>query len=242
MNRDDGAALVELVGVRFARHRRRVLDIERLVVERGRVLLLGGPNGSGKTTLLKLLAGLLVASSGVFRCLGATMTPRAAARFCRGRHVYLHQAPYLFDGTVEDNVSYGLKLRGRDPGQRRLEIRDALAWAGLEHLVDRPARQLSAGEQQRVALVRARILSPALLLLDEITANMDLDSRRRTYALVDDLRRRGSSVVFASHDPEPRTVLDADGLLLADGRLVTAPPATATVIPLARPASRPEVS
>jgi tungstate transport system ATP-binding protein len=238
MNRDDDAPLVELLGVRFERGRRRVLDIEHLALARGQVLLLGGANGSGKTTLLKLLAGLLVATGGVFRCLGATLAPRTAARFCRGRHVYLHQAPYLFDGTVEDNVAYGLKLRGRDPGQRRIEIRDALAWADLAHLVHRPARQLSAGEQQRVALVRARILSPALLLLDEITANMDRDSRRRTYALVDDLRRRGSSVVFASHDPEPRTALEATGLVLADGRLAATPPPSAAVIPLSRPDPR----
>ncbi|MCB1748079.1 MAG: ABC transporter ATP-binding protein [Gammaproteobacteria bacterium] len=240
MNQDASAPLVELAGVHLARGGRRVLDIDHLAVRRGQVLSLSGANGSGKTSLLKLMAGLLIADGGTLRCLGTSMRARAAARFCRGRHVYLHQVPYLFDGTVEDNVDYGLKLRGRDPAQRRVEIRDALAWAELDHLLDRPARQLSGGEQQRVALVRARILAPTLLLLDEITANMDRDSRRRTYAMVEDLRQCGSSVVFASHDAEALAALGDTALVLAAGRLGAARPAPAAIIRLAGRAARPD--
>ena len=155
-------------------------------------------NGSGKTTLLKVLAGLLAPQEARFKCLGVSMAGRTAARFCRGRHIYLHQTPFMFDGSVEENVSYGLRQRRRDGMQRRIEIRDALAWAQLEHLVHRRANELSVGEQQRVALTRARILAPSLLLLDEITANMDADSRKRTYEMIVDLRRAGSSIVFAS--------------------------------------------
>lgn len=228
----DGAPLIEVRGLEFRFARRRVLDVEALAVERGRIVLLAGDNGSGKTTLLKILAGLLVARRGAFRCLGASLGPRAAARFCRGRHVYLHQTPYLFDGTVADNVAYGLRLRGRDPAQRRVEIRDALAWARLDHLGHRHAATLSAGEQQRVALTRARILGPSLLLLDEITANMDGASRRRTYAMIADLRSAGASVVYATHDLEPIEASCDLRLELADGRLVAARERPAAVIPL----------
>lgn len=236
----NGDALIELDELILDREGRRVLDIAHLRIERGRAILLRGDNGSGKTTLLKTLAGLLVATSGRFRCLGSPLSPRAAARFCRGRHIYLHQTPYMFDGTVADNVAYGLGQRGRDRAQRQLEIRDALAWAELDHLIDRPALQLSTGEQQRVALVRARILAPPLLLLDEITANMDSASRQRTHAMLNDLERSESSVILATHDPAVAALAHAECLDLAAGRFVMPgrPAGSAAVIPLHRTAAR----
>lgn len=228
---------VEDLGVWLGR--RQVLDVTRLRIERGVIIMLSGDNGSGKTTLLKCLAGLLPVRRARFRCLGMDMNRRTAARFCRGRHIYLHQTPYMFDGTVEENVAYGLKQRGRDLAQRRVEIRDALEWAGLAHLVHRPAKTLSTGEKQRVALTRARILSPSLLLLDEITANMDADSRRRAYDLIADLRRGGSSVVFATHDHEPvESICDAH-YVLTEGTLSERRVSAASVIPLRRDGARP---
>lgn len=230
----DGTSILDIRALSVTLNGRRVLDIEHIPVRRGEVVMLAGDNGSGKTTLLKVMAGLLTADSAVFTCLGAQMAARPAARFCRGRHIYLHQTPYMFDGTVEDNVAYGLKLRGRAPADRRIEIRDALAWAGLEHLVHRDARQLSTGERQRVALTRARILAPSLLLLDEITANMDQDSRRRTYTLIADLKRSGSSVFFATHDHEPIEALCDHRLELEHGRLHTGEIHAAQVVPIRR--------
>jgi tungstate transport system ATP-binding protein len=235
VNQDPAQPLLAVRGLEFAFGGRRVLDVGQLRIARGEAILLVGDNGSGKTTLLKILAGLLVAARGEFTCLGTTRAPRAAARFCRGRHVYLHQSPYMFDGTVEENIAYGLRQRGRDSAQQRIEIRDMLAWAELGHLVHRPARQLSTGEKQRVALTRARILAPSLLLLDEITANMDADSRRRTHTMIADLRRAGSSVVFATHDHASLEALCDQRLELAGGQLVDVPlTAGADVIPLRR--------
>ena len=239
-----GDALIEVSDLVLDRGGRRVLDIAHLRVDRGRAILLCGANGSGKTTLLKTLAGLLIASGGNFHCLGSPMTPTAGARFCRGRYIYLHQTPYMFDGTVADNVAYGLGQRGRDRAQRHLEIRDALVWAELDHLIARPALQLSTGEQQRVALVRARILAPPLLLLDEITANMDSASRQRTHAMLSDLERAGSSVILATHDPAAAALAHAERIDLDAGRLV-APSRSAgpaEVIPLHRNLARPDGS
>ncbi|MEX2481659.1 MAG: ABC transporter ATP-binding protein [Gammaproteobacteria bacterium] len=231
-----GEALIEVADLVVELGRRRVLDVAKLRIERGRVVLLCGDNGSGKTTLLKVLAGLLIAGRGAFRCLGSRMSPRGAARFCRGRHVYLHQTPYLFDGTVAENVSYGLELRGHDRAQREIEIREALAWAGLDHLADRPSAQLSTGEKQRVALVRARVLAPPLLLLDEITANMDTASRQRVQTMLGDFQRAGSSVVLATHDPDSLTMLATARIELAAGRMAerSAAPERATIIPFQR--------
>ena len=238
MSPERQSLLFELSDLRFSFGRRTVLDVAHIAIERGQITLLAGDNGSGKTTLLKIIAGLLLAERGDFIGLGSPMTPRHAAGFCRGRHVYLHQVPYLFDATVEDNVAYGLKQRGRDTAQRRVEIRDVLAWAHLEHLVHRRAHELSAGEKQRVALTRARILAPSLLLLDEITANMDAESRRRTYTMLGDLKRSGSSIVLATHEQEALESLADSRLVLHQGRLEQVAATKAAVIPLHRESER----
>lgn len=231
--------LIALDAVTVSRGRRPVLDIAELQIDPGQVLALSGANGAGKTTLLKLLAGLLVADRGTLACLGTPLAPHAAARYCRGRHVYLHQTPYMFEGSVEDNVAYGLVARVRDFAARRIEIRAALTWAELGALATRRAKTLSLGEQQRVALTRAKVLAPALLLLDEITANLDADNRRRIYALIADLKRAGTSVVFASHDPEPVAAHADLHLELVDGHLQRYAPYTSAVVPL-RPPGHPE--
>jgi energy-coupling factor transporter ATP-binding protein EcfA2 len=226
-------ALVEIDDLVLTFGKRRILDIPRLEIETGKLLLLTGPNGSGKTSLLKVLAGLLIPKYGRVFCLGQAMGWRRAARFWRGKHIYLHQHPYLFDGTVADNVAYGLRLQGRSREQRAIEVRSVLEWARLDHLHDRPAYQLSSGEQQRVALVRAHVLNPAVLLLDEITANLDEQSREQTIELVRNLISAGTSIVVASHEPKYIEDVSDAHLRLDEGRAVSAA-ASATVIPLTR--------
>ena len=237
MSTEASTNLIEVRDLNLTLAKRRVLNIESVVIRRGEIIMLAGNNGSGKTTLLKIIAGLIRAPEAHFRCLGSPMNGEQAAAFCRGRHVYLHQTPYMFDGSVEDNVAYGLKQRGRDFAQRRIEIRDALAWAELEHLVHRHAHELSTGEKQWVALTRARILAPSLLLLDEITANMDSISRRRTYEMVADFKRAGSTVVFATHDHEPLEAIADVRLELSKGKLAPTDRRAAAVIPLRRDSS-----
>ena len=236
MTRDAGNGLIEVSELGFNRGLEAVLDVRHLHIARGQAILLTGDNGSGKTTLLKVLAGLLTASRGVFRCLGVPMDARLAARFCRGRHVYLHQSPYMLDASVEENIAYGLRLRGRDRTQMRVEIRDMLAWASLEDFARRRARALSTGEQQRVALTRARVLAPSLLLLDEITANMDAASRHRVCTMITDLKQSGASVVLASHEHGALQSLCDQRLELVRGTLRVAPGAAtgSAVVPLHR--------
>lgn len=222
---------VYLEGLLLVLGSRVVLKIDELSIKQGALTLLTGPNGSGKTSLLKVLAGLLVPRRVQITCNGSPMGTAEAMVYWRGRHIYLHQQPYLFDTTVAENVGYGLKLRGYGRVQRDIQIRTALAWARLDHLADRPTHALSSGEKQRVALTRARILNPAALLADEITANMDSVSREQTKSLLHDLSRSGVTVIVASHEAGQFDDIADEHLTLDGGQLITEP-IVGDVIPL----------
>lgn len=234
MNGPNFTTHVEVEQLLLTRAGRVVLDIHALRLEAASIVLLTGANGAGKTSLLKVLAGLEVADSGHFHGLGTPMSCAEGARFCRGRHLYLHQTPYMFDASVADNIAYGLRVRGMLATQRRAEVRAALAWAGLEALATRPARALSLGEQQRVALTRAYVLAPSVLLLDEITANLDADHRRHVHDMLGALRERGSSVLFATHDAAPLLSRVDRHLNLERGRLAATTDNAGDVVPLRR--------
>lgn len=182
-------------------HNRTVIDIDDFALHYGECVLLRGINGAGKSTLLKIFAGLIVPDTGEVTINGTTSSYRQAYQSFRHRVVYLHQNPYLFDRSVEDNIAYGLSVRGFEKTYIRSEVEKALEWAGLNEVSQRNARELSGGEKQRVALTRARILKPDLLLLDEPTTAMDEDAHRRTYELINDLVAGGITIYVATHDP-----------------------------------------
>ncbi len=186
--------------VRKVLQRRTILDIDYMAIRKGECVVIHGDNGAGKTTLLKILAGLITPDQGVFTLNGIELTWRQAFRQFRNDVVYLHQTPYLFDRSVEDNVAYGLKFRKQNRAQVQKKVETALEWAGLSDLAKRNARDLSGGEKQRVALTRARIIEPKLLLLDEPTTAMDKVSRRQTISLIGDLANSGNSVYIATHE------------------------------------------
>lgn len=199
--------------------RRPVLNISELVIYQDECVVIRGKNGSGKSTLLKILAGLVWPDRGQLSISEKQISWRKAYRDFRKNVVYLHQSPYLFDRSVEDNIAYGLKIRVRDRFEVRRQVAQALDWAGLSHLAKRNARDLSGGEKQRVALTRARILKPRLLLLDEPTAAMDRTSKDQTFSLIHDLASSGSAVYIATHEDadayHPKRILE-----LSDGQFV----------------------
>lgn len=120
----------------------------------------------------------------------------------------------MFDRSVADNIAYGLRNKGLAPERIKQEVRQALAWAGLRHLAQRNAQELSGGEKQRVALTRARVLAPRLLLLDEPIANMDLESREQTLDLIRRLKHDGISAIVTSHEPYISEVIGDEHLHL----------------------------
>lgn len=177
------------------------LTIDELKIGRGSVVALGGPNGSGKTTLLLLLAFISRPSAGEIRFFGspvATARDRSGKR--RQKAVLVPYPPYLFRGTARHNLCLGLEIR-RVPRQQwdgRLDpIIEAL---DLGPLLEVSSRVLSAGQAQRLAIARALVLQPEVLLLDEPFASLDQQQSERLSALLHRLNReRGLTIVYSAH-------------------------------------------
>ena len=193
------------------------LSVDSLALQPRRIYALTGPNGAGKSTLLRVMALLLSPRSGSIEFAGNE--PRDLGRQ-RQRVTLVEQSPYLFKGSVTDNLSYGLKLRGIDSKERSMRIGSTLAIVGLKGFEQRQAKELSGGEIQRVALARALVLKPELLLLDEPTANIDSNSLQAYETLLKGLPGYGVTVVFSTHDPSQSRRLGEEVLRLENGHLI----------------------
>ncbi|WP_455222150.1 molybdenum cofactor guanylyltransferase MobA [Kaarinaea lacus] len=196
--------------LRKTRGKTGLLDINDFDIPAKKCIVLSGRNGAGKTTLLKILAGLEAPDSAELVYQGKTLSWKSARPLLQHDVVYLHQQAFMFDRTVMENVAYGLRFSGLSRTRINELTQQALAWAGLTHLADRNAKQLSGGEKQRVALTRARILKPKLLLLDEPVANMDMESREKTMTLIQRLKFEGVTTIVTSHEPYFARLLSND--------------------------------
>ena len=125
----------------------------------------------------------------------------------------------MLSGTVESNVSYGLRFTSLNRKQIHKLVKEALEWAGLENVAKHQAKTLSGGIQQRVAFTRAWILNPKVLLLDEPLANMDIESREQALDLLKRMKSDGMSIVLTSHDTNIIDGLIDSHFSLSDGKL-----------------------
>lgn len=174
-----------------------------LTLPKGSFHLLTGPSGAGKTTLFKLLTLALLPTSGEMLLDGvdvvkATRAERATLRKKLGV-VYqdFRLLPHL---TVRQNVELPLHLHGAETPENRQAVADMLEWVGLTPLADKPAAELSGGEQQRTAMARAVVHRPELIVADEPTGNVDAAMARKILHLLTELHRHGTTVVVATHD------------------------------------------
>ena len=166
-------------------------------MRRGESVVLTGENGSGKTTLLKILAGLLQADNAkVLMFDGTNNHPRIAPQVS-----YLHQTPYMFAASVRANIEYGLRRLNLPRAARESRAQEAMQWAGVSHLSNEHAPNISGGEQRRTALARIRALRPRLCLLDEPSAHLDTKGAARVEELIAQMTNKESSVITASHLP-----------------------------------------
>ena len=211
--------LLALRGLRKQFGGRALLDIEAFDIGPASAYVLTGINGAGKSTLLRILAGLEPAHCDHFSFMGQAMPLTPYPAVLRTAIVYVHQHPAMFATSVADNIGYGLRARGVSPDERRRLVDEAMAWAGVSQLRERRTQTLSGGEKQRIALARARILAPKLLLLDEPSANLDGAAREQVIALIPSLIEQGSSVVMACHDRDLIALPAVQRLKLMEGRL-----------------------
>jgi len=204
------------------------LDVSTLLVPAGTTLALLGPSGSGKSTLLSILGLLERPDEGTILLDGAPVT--AKDRDARLAMAAVFQRPYLIKGTVSANVEYGLKMRRVPPQERTSRVESALARVGLSGMGQRAAATLSGGEAHRVALARALVLSPRVLLLDEPLASLDtLLKRRLTGEFARILGAEGITVVWVTHDHNEALVVADRVAIMNDGRIVAEGP-TASVM------------
>jgi tungstate transport system ATP-binding protein len=193
-------ATFEVWGLRQAYAGRTVLALDTLTVEPGARLAVVGPNGAGKSTLLRLLSFLEPPTAGFIALNGLPVRGRGARREARQRVTLVEQRPYLFRGTVERNLAYGLRVRGVSGAAARDRVHEALARLRLRELAGRDTRALSEGEIQRVAVARALALEPLALLLDEPVSGADRAAQHALLAaLAEEQARRPLAIIFASH-------------------------------------------
>lgn len=209
--KDDECMTIKITAEQLSmRFKDRVLFyIPELSIGPNDAIYLKGDNGVGKTTLLKILAGLLKPSTGKVIAPKDSWLQKWTGRHGRVDVIYLHQSPYLFDGTVYQNVAYGMRFNKaiHSTQDKRALVINALRLVGLETLANEHISVLSGGEKQRVAMARAWILTPSILLMDEPSASLDQESIERLVALAKDLLNKGSSIVVTSHQKNALTHL-----------------------------------
>ena len=198
-----------------------------LSVAAGEIVVLLGRSGSGKSTLLNLVSGIDRPTSGTVRVEGvdvAALSETARTLLRRRRIGFIFQFYNLIPTlTVEENLRLPLELNGVDGAAGRARALDLLAEVGLRDRASSFPDRLSGGEQQRVAVARALVHEPALVLADEPTGNLDAESARQVLALLAGLaRREGKTVIAATHSEEVAALADRV-LTLADGRLLERP-------------------
>ncbi len=201
------------------------VDGVSLAIDEGEFVSLLGPSGCGKTTTLWMVAGLLQPDGGVIRIGGEDVTRQPAYRRNIGM-VFQNYAlfPHL---TVAQNVAFGLRMRRLPAAEIGDRLQRALGLVRLPHAAGRYPRQLSGGEQQRIALARALVVEPAILLLDEPLSNLDARLRDEMRIELREIQRRvGITTVFVTHDQAEALAMSDRVAVMSRGRIMqVGPPA-----------------
>jgi tungstate transport system ATP-binding protein len=197
-----------------------ILDGISLTVASDAPTVLIGPNGAGKTTLLRLMMGLIEPTGGAVSWGGRAHAPAT-------RRAIMFQRPAMLRRSASANIRYALASGGATRAQWTSRIAELLGLVGLAGLGDRPARRLSGGEQQRLALARALARDPEVLLLDEPTASLDPAATRAIEDVVRTVAARRIKVVMSTHDLGEARRLAGDVVLMHRGRVIECGPAAA---------------
>jgi tungstate transport system ATP-binding protein len=224
--RDDlgeASPLMQLTDVFVRAGETTILDGVSLAVHAGAPTALIGPNGSGKTTLLRLIMGLIEPADGLIERGGASSA-------------IVFQKPVMLRRSVAGNVAFALTAAGYPP--TNATVSSLLDQVGLTDLSDRPARRLSGGEQQRLAIARALARQPRLMLLDEATVSLDPAQAKIIEDLIATIAASGTKIILATHDLGQARRLAGDVVFLVKGRVVEHAPARSFFMSPATEAAR----
>ena len=193
-------SIIQVTDLQMIRGNKPICQVPALEIQAHHKFGIVGTNGSGKTTLLRIIAGLEHDFKGTLHC----SLPQNQIGF-------VHQHPYLFKGTVNDNVLYG--IRSMATGDRDTLVQQMLETFKIQHLTNRSCQQLSGGEQRRVALARSLMRQPKLLLIDEPFADLDNEGIETTCNILGTLTQ---TTILISSPTTINSALTIDGELVLD--------------------------
>ena len=219
MDRTASILPLTLTGVTYEARGQTLIDGISAGLQAGGRCVILGPNGAGKSLLLRLCHGLLRPTAGRIEWAAGT------SETVRRRQAMVFQKPVLLRRSAAGNIRYPLRLRGMPRRDRQALVDEALARANLRPVAGRPARVLSGGEQQRLAIARACVTRPEVLFLDEPTSNLDPAATRAVEELVLAVDRTGTKIVMTTHDLGQARRLADEILFLHGGRLLERTPA-----------------
>ena len=199
---------LKLERVSFAVGTKTIIEPLALEIQAGPTTIVLGANGAGKSVLLRLMHGLIAPSSGKIEWSGDA----------RRKHAMVFQRPVMLRRSALANVTYAIEAAGGHEAEKT--AMEALEEVGLSALAHRPARVLSGGEQQRLALARAWALHPEVLFLDEPTANLDPSATREIEAIIRAFDASGTKIVMSTHNLGQARRLGDEVLYLHQGRIV----------------------
>jgi tungstate transport system ATP-binding protein len=213
--------LYKLKNLKKTYDQRAVLDLDRLCLERNRILALLGPNGAGKTTLLEILAFLARPNAGdIWFDSEKVNFTHGNLMALRKKVVLVQQQPILFSTTVSKNVEFPLKIRNTSKKKRERVVGELLALVGMEMFRHTIAHKLSGGETQRVAIARALACNPEVVLMDEPTASVDVENQITIERIIREINReKRISVIFTTHNLIQASRLADETLFLYEGRV-----------------------
>lgn len=217
-------SIYTLSQVKHAYSGRTVLQIDNLTIQAGEIFAIVGPSGAGKSTLLRLLGLLELPTMGTVTMDvdGHRFTTDTVTIQQRRQVAMVFQRPFLMSRTVFKNVSYGLHIRGRNNPDK---VQAALARVSLSELANSHAHTLSGGEMQRVAVARALVIEPRVLLLDEPTANLDPYNVRIIEDLIREQHARfDTTIVLATHNIFQAQRLATRVALTLNGQIIEVAP------------------
>jgi len=196
-----------------------ILDNIEFEVTKGEILSLVGPNGSGKSTLLKIISKLIEPDSGVLKLFGEEVPDHDPEVMKKIGVLFDHNA-HWDNMTGYENAWFFFRSYGLSKIATKTKLEELLKWAGLWEKKDQAVRTYSYGMRRKLAIIEILAHDPQLLLLDEPAMGLDYSSRLALYGLIDDITKRGKSVIFSTNDVAEAALLAHEVLLLNQGKII----------------------